>query len=140
MLLNEYSKNYDQYSMNKDDISIQLMNLAKSINVEKENINKHIELTNLLIKDLKKDNLHEKPINIPLYDSFKENINKILIMTPQSVKLTITAFFIFIVVFISIYFVGLWINIEKEQLFTTSVTAAILSIPIVMSITRKQNQ
>ena len=139
-LLNEYAKNYNQYSMNKNDISIQLMGLAYSIYNEKEDINKHIKLTDLLIKSLQKDNLQEKPLKIPFYDSFKENINRISIMTPQYIKLTITAIFVFIVVFISIYIMGLWIDIEKEQLFSTSVAAAVLSIPIVMSIIRKQIQ
>ncbi len=139
MLLNEYLKNHNQYSMNKTDISMQLMELANSIYGDKENINKHIELTDLLITDLQKEKLKGKQINISLYDLFKENINKILIMTPQYIKLPITAIIIFSVVFIFIYMIGLWINIEKEQLFITSATLAMVSIPIVMPIIKKQD-
>lgn len=139
MLLNEYSKNHNQYSMNKTDISIQLMRLANSIYGDKENINKHIELTDLLITDLQKENLKGKLINISRYDLLKEKIHEILIMTPQYIKLPITAIIIFSVVFIFIYIIGLWINIEKEQLFITSATLAMFSIPIVMPMIKKQN-
>lgn len=139
MLLNEYSKNHNQYSMNKTDISMQLIELANSIYGDKENINKHIELTDLLIAELQKENLKGKPINISLYDLLKENINKILIMTPQYIKLPIAAIIIFSVVFILIYIIGLWINIEKEPLFIASATVAMLSIPIVMPLIKKQD-
>ena len=139
MLLNEYSKNHNQYSMNKIDISMQLMELANSIYGDKENINKHIELTDLLITDLQKEKLKGKQINISLYDLLKENINKILIMTPQYIKLPIAAIIIFSVVFILIYIIGLWINIEKESLFIASATVATLSIPIVMPLIKKQD-
>ncbi len=137
MLLNEYSKNYDQYSINKCDISTQLMELANSIYEEKEDINKHIKLTDLLITDLQKENLKGKTINISLYDSFKEKIHKIYITIPLYIKLIITAVFVFSVVFFAIYFMGLWIGIEKEHLFSTSVAAAVMIVSIVVTIIRK---
>ena len=118
---------------------MQLMELAKSIYEDKVNINKHIELTDLLITDLQKENLKGKPIKVSLYDLLKENINKNLIMTPQHVKLPIIAIIIFSVVFIFIYMIGLGINIEKEQLFLTSATVAMVSIPIVMPMIKKQD-
>lgn len=132
MLLNEYSKNHDQYSIDKSDISIQLINLANSIYKEKEDINKHIKLIDLLNKDLQKDNLCEKPIKISLYDSFKRKTNEIYKTMPQYIRSIITATIVFIVVFIFIYSIGLWINIEKEYIFTTSVGAAMISVSIVV--------
>jgi Kef-type K+ transport system membrane component KefB len=60
-------------------------------------------------------------------------------MTPQYIKLPITAIIIFSVVFIFLYMIGLRINIEKEQLFITSATLAMVSIPIVMPIIKKQD-
>ena len=133
LLLNEYSKNYDQYSMDKYDISTQLIELANSIYKEKEDINKHTELIDLLIKDIHKENLQGKPIKIPLYDSSIKYITKILIMTPSYMKLAITAIFVLIFVFISIYITGRWINIEKDILFSTSVIAAVMIMVFVMS-------
>ena len=126
MLLNEYSKNHDKYSIDKSDISIQLINLANSIYKEKEDINKHIKLIDLLNKDLQKDNLREKPIKISLYDSFKRTTNEIYKIMPQYIRSIIIANIVFIVVFISIFSIGLWFDIEKDTLFSTSVTVAVV--------------
>ena len=126
MLLNEYSKNHDKYSIDKSDISIQLINLANSIYKEKEDINKHIKLIDLLNKDLQKDNLREKPIKISLYDSFKRTTNEIYKIMPQYIRSIIIASIVFIVVFISIFSIGLWFDIEKDTLFSTSVTVAVV--------------
>jgi hypothetical protein len=126
MLLNEYSKNHDKYSIDKSDISIQLINLANSIYKEKEDINKHIKLIDLLNKDLQKDNLREKPIKISLYDSFKRTTNEIYKIMPQYIRSIIIAIIVSIVVFISIFSIGLWFDIEKDTLFCTSVTVAVV--------------
>lgn len=48
-------------------------------------------------------------------------------------KLAITAIFVLIFVFISIYITGRWINIEKDILFSTSVIAAVMIMVFVMS-------
>lgn len=128
-LCNEYAKHHDQYSINKSDVSMQLMNLGKIVRNDEDKVSdKHTNLTQLLIADLKKDNLRGKAIKISMFSKIKniglEFINK----APEPIKLISLIIFILIFVIVTIYYFGTKLEISSETLFETAILGSITSI------------
>lgn len=134
-LCNEFAKHHDQYSIDKSDVSMQLMNLGITVrNDENKVSDKHTNLTQLLINDLKKDNLRGKAIQISIFSKIKniglEFINK----APEPIKLISLIIFILIFEIVIIYYFGTKLQISNETLFQTAILGSIASISVIFLI------
>lgn len=134
-LCNEFAKHHNQYSIAKNDISYQLMNLGKLVRNDEDKVSdKHTNLTQLLIDDLKKDNLKGKAIQISMFGKIKDTASKMINKVPEPLKLISLIIFILVFEIIIIYYFGTKLQISNETLFQTAILGSITSISVIFLI------
>lgn len=135
VLCNEFAKHHDQYSIDKSDVSMQLMNLGITVrNDENKVSDKHTNLTQLLIADLKKDNLRGKAIQISMLSKIKNIGSEFINKAPEPTKLISLIIFILIFEIVIIYYFGTKLQISNETLFQTAILGSIASAPVIFLI------
>jgi len=133
-LLNEFYINYPEYDINKSDISIQIIQLADLIQSDNGCVtDEHFKLIDLLVTDLTKKDVNEKPLNIFIIERIRLKLKAFIDGTPYSFKLIAYIIFTMVISYHLIYYLCLSKGISQEIALGYAIAGAVgLLIPALM--------
>lgn len=133
-LLNELYINYPEYDINKTDVSIKIIQLADLIQSDNGCVtDEHFKLIDLLVTDLTKKDVNEKPLNIFIIERIRLKLKAFIDGIPYSFKLIAYIIFIIVISYHLIYYLCLSKGISQEIALGYAIAGVVgLLIPALM--------